>query len=120
MVFDRRKTRTEERIATQSAKWDEAYRERKGIRNIFARPIARAVRARIEEICRTGYRALWLRDYARIDLRLTSDGQVWVIEANANPFLSWGHDVANAAEKAGMDYPTFINRIVEEAGARHG
>ena len=42
MVFDKRKTRPEERIATQSAKWDEDYRARKGIRNVFARPLAGA------------------------------------------------------------------------------
>ena len=42
MVFDKRRTRPEERIATQFAKWDESYRERKGIRNVLARPIADA------------------------------------------------------------------------------
>ena len=120
MVFDKRRTRPEERIATQSAKWDEDYRARKGIRNVFARPLARAVRERIEEICRTAFRALWLRDYARLDIRLAADGEVWVLEANANPFISYGHDMANAAEKAGMDYYRFIQRLVDEAGARYG
>lgn len=119
MVFDKRKTRPEERIATQSAKWDEAYRERKGIRNVVARPIAKAVRARIEETCRTACRALWLRDYARLDLRLAPDGQVWVLEANANPFISYGHDMANAAAKAGMEYSDFIQRLVDAAIARY-
>ena len=119
MVFDKRKTRPEERIATQYAKWDEAYRERKGIRNVMARPISKAVRARIEETCRTAYRALWLRDYARLDLRLTPDGQIWVLEANANPFISYGHDMANAAAKAGMEYSDFIQRIVDAAIARY-
>jgi D-alanine-D-alanine ligase len=119
MVFDRRRTRPEERIATQSAKWDEDYRARKGIRNLFARPLARATRARIEEICRTAFRALWLRDYARLDVRLAPDGEVWVLEANANPFISYGHDMANAADKAGMDYYEFIQRLVDEAMARY-
>jgi D-alanine-D-alanine ligase len=119
MVFDKRKTRPEERIATQFAKWDEAYRERKGIRNVIARPISKAVRARIEEACRTAYRALWLRDYARLDLRLTPSGQIWVLEANANPFISYGHDMANAAAKAGMEYYDFIQRIVDAAIARY-
>ncbi|HEY5940637.1 MAG TPA: ATP-grasp domain-containing protein [Gemmatimonadales bacterium] len=119
MVFDKRKSRPEERIATQSAKWDEAYRERRGIRNVVARPISKAVRARIEETCRTACRALWLRDYARLDLRLAPDGQVWVIEANANPFISYGHDMANAAAKAGMEYYDFIQRIVDAAIARY-
>jgi D-alanine-D-alanine ligase len=119
MVFDKRKTRPEERIATQFAKWDEAYRERKGIRNVIARPISKPVRARIEETCRTAYRALWLRDYARLDIRLTPDGQVCVLEANANPFISYGHDMANAAAKAGMEYSSFIQRIINEAVARY-
>jgi D-alanine-D-alanine ligase len=118
MVFDK-VTRAEERIATRSAKWDEGYRERKGIRNIFARRIAKTARHRLEEVCRTAYRALWLRDYARLDVRLTPAGEVWFIEANANPFISWGHDVANAAKKAGMAYHQFIQRIVDEAMARH-
>jgi D-alanine-D-alanine ligase len=119
MTFDKRKTKPEERIATQFAKWDESYRERKGIRNVFARPLARAVRDRIVETCRTAYRALWLRDYARLDLRLTEDGGVWVLEANANPFISYGHDMANAAAKAGMEYCAFIQRIVDAALARY-
>ena len=119
MVFDKRRTKPEERIASRLAKWDEAYRERKGIRNRFARPIARAARHRLRQICRTAYRALWLRDYARLDVRLTADGEIWVIEANANPFISFGHDMANAAEKAGLEYGAFIQRIVDEAVERY-
>ena len=119
MVFDKRRTRPEERIATQSAKWDEEYRGRKGIRNVFARPLARGVRERIEAICRTAFRVLWLRDYARLDVRVAADGEVWFLEANANPFISYGHDMANAADKAGMDYYHFIERVVDEAMARH-
>jgi D-alanine-D-alanine ligase len=119
MVFDKSKTRPEERIATQFAKWDEGYRDRKGIRNVIARPLSKSVRERIYETCRTAYRALWLRDYARLDLRLSPDGQIWVIEANANPFISYGHDMANAAAKAGMEYYDFVQRIVDAAKARY-
>jgi len=119
MVFDKRRTKPEERIATRLAKWDVAYRERRGIRNLFARPMSRGAKDRIAEICRTAFRALWLRDYARLDVRLAPDDQVWFIEANANPFISVGHDMANAAEKAGMDYNKFIQRIVDEALARY-
>jgi D-alanine-D-alanine ligase len=119
MVFDKRRTRPEERIATKFAKWDEDYRARRGIRNVFARPIAAATRERIESICRTAFRALWLRDYARLDVRLAPDGEVWFIEANANPFISYGHDMANAAEKAGLDYYDFVQRLVDVAMSRY-
>jgi D-alanine-D-alanine ligase len=119
MVFDKERTRPEERIATQLAKWDESYRERKGIRNVLARPLSRAVRERIRETCCTAYRALWLRDYARLDLRVSADDRVWLLEANANPFISYGHDMANAAAKAGMEYADFIQRIIDAAVARY-
>lgn len=119
MVFDKRKTRPEERIATRLAKWDEGYRTRKGIRNVFARPISQAGRAKIEATCRTAFRVLWLRDYARLDVRLTADDEVWFIEANANPFISYGHDVANAAAKTGMDYYQFVQSLVHEAIRRY-
>jgi len=118
MVFDR-STPATERIATRQAKWNEGYRARRGIRNVFARPIARATRGRMEEICRAAFRALWLRDYARLDVRLAPDGEVWFLEANANPFISYGHDMAHAAEKAGMDYYHFVQRLVDEAIRRY-
>ena len=44
---------------------------------------------------------------------------MWVLEANANPFISYGHDMANAAEKAGMEYCEFIDRIVTTALNRY-
>ncbi len=119
MVFDKSLTKPEERIATRHAKWDVPYRERRGIRNVFARPISQQAMERIDTACRTAFRTLWLHDYARLDVRLTPEDEVWVIEANANPFISFGHDLANAAEKAGMDYYAFINRIVDEALERY-
>lgn len=120
MIFDKERNEPHERIATRFAKWDVPYRERKGIRNVFARPIAQSALAEIETACRMAFRALWLSDYARLDVRLTPNNEVWVMEANANPFISFGHDMANAAEKAGMDYYAFIQRLVQIAMERYG
>ncbi len=118
MVFDKAGSRPEDRIATQSAKWDMGYRKRRGIRNVFARKLPKSAQEKLTAACYASYRALWLRDYARIDVRLTDDGEVWFIEANANPYLSYGHDSAESAHKAGMRYDVFIQRIVDEAMAR--
>jgi len=118
MTFEGAGMRPEERIATQYAKWDMSYRKRRGIKNVFARPLSKVAREQLVETCRISYRAFWLRDYARIDVRLTENNDVWFIEANANPFLSYGHDSAEAAHKAGMRYNAFIQRIVDEAMGR--
>jgi D-alanine-D-alanine ligase len=118
MVFEQAGDRPEDRIATQKTKWDMAYRKRRGIKNVFARPLSKVARQGLLDCCNFAYRAFWLRDYARIDVRLTKENEIWFIEANANPFLSYGHDSAEAAHKAGLHYNAFIQRIVDEAMAR--
>lgn len=118
MIFESAGSRPEDRIATQSAKWDMAYRKRRGIKNVFARRMSKLAKERLEKACYASYRALWLRDYGRLDVRLADDDQIWFIEANANPYLSYGHDSAEAAHKAGLDYNAFIQRIVDEAMSR--
>src|SRR5207247_4752295 len=76
---------------------------------------------KIGDICTTAFHALWLQDYGRVDLRLTHDDEVYVLEVNPNPFVAFEHEMANAAEKTGMDYEAFIQRIVDEALERdHG
>ena len=108
----------EHRIATYKAKWDEDYRRRKKIRNVFARGLSDDVSAKISDTCTTAFHALWLQDYGRVDLRLTHDDAVYVLEVNPNPFLARENEMADAAEKAGLSYPDFIERIVDEAMAR--
>ena len=109
----------EQRIATYSAKWDLEYRQRWGIKNIFARRIADDTRAEMTRVARSAYNALGLRDYGRIDMRVTADRRVVVLEVNPNPYISFGEDMANAAERMGLDYYEFIERIVEEAINRY-
>src|ERR1051325_1686736 len=60
----------EHRIATYKAKWDEDYRKRKKIRNVFAKGLSDEVTAKIADTCTTAFHALWLHDYGRVDLRL--------------------------------------------------
>lgn len=108
-----------QKIATHSAKWDLEYRERWGIKNIFARRIARSALEEIEKVCPIAFHALRLRDYGRIDVRLTADQEVYVLEVNPNPYISFGEDMANAAERIGLDYNELIERIADEALARY-
>lgn len=119
LVFDKSKTRPEERIATRFAKWDDDYRKRHGIKTVFARRLSKRAKVNLHEACLTAYRAMWLRDYARFDVRLDKDDNVWILEANANPFISEGHELAKSAEKAGLKYRQLIERIISDARARY-
>ena len=108
----------EHRIATYKAKWDEDYRKKKKIRNVFARGVSEELTRRIGEICSTAFHALWLQDYGRVDVCLAHDDEVYVLEVNPNPFIAAEHEMAEAAAKAGLKYNAFIQRIVAEAMAR--
>jgi D-alanine-D-alanine ligase len=62
--------------------------------------------------------ALKVKDYARVDIRLSEDGVPMVVEVNANPYLERTSAFALAALQAGLGYTTLINRIVEIAQKR--
>jgi len=105
----------EPKIATFKAKWDDEYRERWGLKNQFAEDLDPAVVRDIQQTCKRIYRLLTLDGYARMDLRLTANNEVYFIEANPNPILAADEDFALSALKAGVSYPQLIDRI-----ARHG
>ena len=118
LVFDKDRTAPEERIATVKAKWDDEYRAKMNIRMQLARPLSQKAQERIAHTCRVAYSVLGLRDYGRLDLRVDTDDTVWILEANANPYLSRDHEVAMAAEKGGMSYEELIETIAAEAVRR--
>ncbi len=102
----------EPKIATYSAKWNEEYRKRWGLQNQFAEGLDPALVAHIEQMCKRIYRLLTIDGYARIDLRLTADNEIYFIEANPNPILAQDEDFALSAGKAGLLYPQLIDRII--------
>ena len=100
-------------IATRKVKWDPAYQRRHGIRTGPAGDLPEAQVARITQLARRVYRALHMSGYARMDMRLKADGSVFVLEANANPNLTYGEDFAESGDVAGISYEQLLNRIVQ-------
>ena len=102
-------------IATARAKFDVEYQKRVGLRTGAAKGLSPALLKRIDGVAKRVYRELGLSGYARLDLRITPEEQVYVIEANATPDIAADEDFAEAAEKAGIDYPHLIQRILNLA-----
>jgi D-alanine-D-alanine ligase len=102
----------EPKIATYKAKWDEEYRKRWGLENRDAEGLDPAVVTQIQKVCKRIYHLLTIDGYARLDLRLTRDNQVYFIEANPNPTLAADEDFAQSALKAGRTYPQLIEQII--------
>jgi D-alanine-D-alanine ligase len=68
----------------------------------------------IERVCRETFAALSCRDVARVDLRMTAKGDIYVIEVNPLPGLTPGYsDLCLIAQAAGIEYRNLIGEILE-------
>ena len=107
------------RIASTEVKWEKDTEAYKRTRSQVVEDLDEKTTAKLQETAVAAYQALKLRDYGRIDMRLTAKGQVYVIEANPNPWLSSGAEFAMAARKSGRTYTDLMRDIVDLAMARY-
>ena len=74
---------------------------------------------RVEKVVRDTFGALGCRDVSRVDLRMTADGKVYVIEINPLPGLTPDFsDMCTIAKASGMDHHALIGAILDGAMAR--
>ncbi|MEZ5498362.1 MAG: hypothetical protein R3E77_02910 [Steroidobacteraceae bacterium] len=99
-------------IATRKVKWDKRYQSKYGITTHAAADLPAAVEDRLARTSRRIYRALGLSGYARMDFRLDRDGQIYVLEANANPNLEADEDFAQSALAIGTRYKDLLDKIL--------
>jgi len=112
------------RIAGTEAKWEEHKRpEMKAAKEFVPEDVVKdeKIMAAITHAALEAWKALLVRDYARIDMRLAADGTPYIIEVNPNPWLDNKAEFAMAARKSKpeLSYGDLIERIVELAMARH-
>lgn len=105
------------KVLDSRAKWEESSKEYKGTKSVIAE-IPDELRAKLQRVAVDAYRALRVRDYGRVDLRLTDTGEIYVLEVNASCYLERTSEFAMAAAAAGLDYPRLIERIVNLAVER--
>jgi D-alanine-D-alanine ligase len=106
-------TEAQARIATRKVKWDRKYQAKHGIRTGKAHDLTEEQRELLARLAKRTYRALYMSGYARMDFRMRADGTIFLLEANCNPNLSRGEDLADSAKAAGMSYTALVNRIVQ-------
>ena len=99
-------------IATRNVKFSKKYCEKHGVKRGLAKGISDASLKKINNLCRGAFSALKLNGYARMDLRLNEEGEVYFLEVNPNAELANGECLANAARHAGMSYDQLIAKIL--------
>ena len=111
------------KIASWEAKWgddgDEKGAEFEGTKSVFPTDLSEELTGRMQKVAVDAFNALRLRDYARVDLRMTAKEEIYVIEVNPNCYLERNAEFATAARKGGLEYQALIGRITALASARY-
>lgn len=102
-------------IVSYAAKWERNHVDYAGTTPVPLRGASAEMVAEIDRVARAAYRAVDLRDYGRVDLRVDAAGVPWVIDVNPNPDISPDAGVSRAAAAAGMSYPQLIDAIASIA-----
>jgi D-alanine-D-alanine ligase len=101
-------------ILTYAAKWHPD-----SVDFVTTKPVAAALSPtemrKLAACGRRAFSALGLRDYGRVDLRVDSTGEPWVIDVNPNCDLSHDGGFMRAARRAGLDRAETLSLIVRGA-----
>jgi D-alanine-D-alanine ligase len=108
-----------DRLCTYDAKWDPDSEAFHLTSVTCPAAVSDRLRERIEAVAMAAYRALRLRDYGRIDLRVRR-GVPYVLDVNSNPDITMEGGLARSARAAGLDYGQLVARIIELAARRMG
>ena len=115
------------KVASWEAKWGEGGSggegetgaEFAGTRSIFPTDVSPELLTRMQAVAVESFNALRLRDYARVDLRVTAAEEIYVIEVNPNCYLEQSGEFSRAAAESGIVHDALIARIVELAQGRY-
>ncbi len=105
-------------IVDFDAKWTEGSTSYEGTRGVCPAELPRDVEILAKSAAREAYRALGLKDYGRVDIRIR-DNRPYVIEVNPNPGIGSDSGFFRSCKQAGMSYGEMIMKIISKASSRY-
>jgi D-alanine-D-alanine ligase len=98
------------KIVGYAAKWDTGAAEYRDTPRFFP-ALTSDEQRQLESLASRCWQLFGMRGYARVDVRMDSQGMPWVLEVNANPCLSGDAGFAAAGAVAGLSYERLIESI---------
>ena len=105
-------------IVSYQAKWDVHHESYHKTIPICPAPLPKRIERKAKEIAIKAFKTMMCRDYARVDIRLSKDNKLYVLEVNPNPDLTEGAGFMRSAETNGYSYTTALKKIIELAWKR--
>lgn len=105
-------------IVSYQAKWDPNHESYHKTIPKCPASLPMLIEKKAKEVAFRAFKVMGCRDYARVDIRLSKDNKLYVLEVNPNPDITEGAGFMRSAEHAGMSYAQALKRIVKYALGR--
>lgn len=99
-------------IVSYQAKWDPHHESYHKTIPICPAKISKSLEEKLKQTAISAFRIMGTRDYARVDMRVTNEEEVYVLEVNPNPDLTEGAGFMRSAHAAGLSYSQALKKIV--------
>jgi D-alanine-D-alanine ligase len=106
------------KIVSYQAKWDPHHEAYHKTIPICPAELPEKLETEAKEMALKAFRLMECRDYARVDIRLSSDNKLYVLEVNPNPDLTESAGFMRSAEAAGLSYVQVLEKIIGYAFLR--
>ncbi len=103
------------RIVSYEAKWSTGSVDDLGTVPVLHPTLPNNLAVRVRRVAAEAFRAVGVRDYGRVDVRLATNGIPYVIDVNPNCDLAQHAGMAKAAAAVGIDYGSFVSLLVRYA-----
>ncbi|HVO75194.1 MAG TPA: ATP-grasp domain-containing protein [Ignavibacteriaceae bacterium] len=105
-------------IVSYQAKWDPTHESYQKTIPVCPAKLSREIEDAVNKIALKAFRIMGCRDYARVDMRLSDENELYVLEVNPNPDLSQCSGFIRSAAASGLSYSQTMKKIVELAWER--
>ena len=104
------------KIVGYKAKWDEDSPEYKNtVRAFNTLADNTTLKKKLERVCLQSWKAFNLHGYARVDFRVDTSDNIYILEINGNPCIASDSGFIAAAAHAGYSPKDMIERIINDA-----
>lgn len=97
----------------------ETHKKKKPLRKICPAEIPAELAEKMIDYSKRAFKALGLRDFARVDIRLDQNNNIYLLEINSMASLGQNGSYVFAARQAGYDFPALVNKILDVAAVRY-
>lgn len=105
-------------IVSYQAKWDPYHEAYHKTIPVCPAKLPKKIALEAQQIAVNCFKTAGCRDYARVDMRLSKDKKLYVLEVNPNPDLTEGAGFMRSAHAGGYTYKKALKKIVDLAWAR--